>query len=105
MYFHHTGHPPKNALGTCNIVALRQLTRAAARVELQHFIDTFLDDLAVRNRTEATQCYYRVNLNLLAWYAEREGWPESLKDITATHIRAFIRYLQTSRERWDSEHP
>lgn len=86
-------------------MAIRQLTRANSQYELRHFVDTFLDDLAVRNRTDKTILFYQTNLKLFGWYAERELWPEALKDLTATHIRSFIRYLQTAESRWDSAHP
>ena len=52
-----------------------------------------------------TQRYYETCLKNFKWYAEHEGWPEAAGLITRDHIRSFLEYVGSSKNRWGYRDP
>lgn len=82
---------------------VRQINRSE-RPDLERAVDDYQDDLAARNRTPATIAAYGSALRCFLWYAGAESWPD-LQAITTTHIRAYVRYLQTAPVRFGGQKP
>jgi len=55
--------------------------------------------LARQDLSEKGRAYYQNILSKLDWFSRKNGWPE-LKDITRDHIRGFMDYVATEKNRW-----
>jgi len=67
-------------------------------VTLSNLIQNFL--LSRQHLRPKTLRYYRTCLGNLKWYAQRNSWPPDICEITRDHIRAFLAYIETERNRW-----
>ncbi|MBA7702573.1 Tyrosine recombinase XerC [subsurface metagenome] len=67
-------------------------------VTLSNLIQNFL--LSRQHLRPKTLRYYRTCLGNLQWYAQKNGWPTDAGDVTRDHIRAFLAYIETERNRW-----
>ncbi len=67
-------------------------------VTLSNLIQNFL--LSRQHLRPKTLRYYRTCLGNLQWYAQENGWPTDAGDVTRDHIRAFLAYIETERNRW-----
>ena len=67
-------------------------------VTLSNLIQKFL--LSRQHLRPKSVDYYRRNLANLAWYAQRNGWPPDISEITRDHIREFLTYIETTVNRW-----
>ena len=67
-------------------------------VTLSNLIQNFL--LSRQHLRPKTLRYYRTCLDNLQWYAQKNGWPTDAGDVTRDHIRAFLAYIETERNRW-----
>jgi len=67
-------------------------------VTLSNLIQYFLQSR--QHLRPQSQSYYRSSLGNVAWYAQRNGWPPDISEITRDHIRAFLTYVETTVNRW-----
>ncbi len=67
-------------------------------VTLSNLIQNFL--LSRQHLRPKSLSYYQTCLGNLKWYAQRNGWPPDIGEITRDHIRAFLAYIETERNRW-----
>jgi site-specific recombinase XerD len=68
------------------------------RLTLRNLIGDFL--LSRQHLQPATLRFYRNYLHNFEWYAQTNDWPREAGDITRDHIRAFLSYVSTERNRW-----
>jgi len=72
--------------------------RTNTQLTLRNLIGDFL--LSRQHLRPQTLRYYRTYLHNFEWYAQTNGWPREAGDITRDHIRAFLSYVSTERNRW-----
>jgi len=65
---------------------------------LSYLVQNFL--LSRRHLRPKSLSYYQTCLGNLEWYARKSGWPESIEEITRDHVREFLSYIETERNRW-----
>lgn len=68
------------------------------QITLSQLITSYL--VSRRHLSQPTQDYYHALLKNVEWYAKKMGWPEAANEITREHIREFLNYVATSRQRW-----
>jgi len=68
------------------------------QLTLRTLIEDFL--LSRHHLRPPTLRFYRTYLHNFEWYAQTNGWPPDAGDITRDHIRAFLSYVSTERNRW-----
>lgn len=73
------------------------------KVTLNNLCQTFL--LSCQHLSPHTLEYYRIVLSNLEWYAKRQRWPECAHLINREHIRQFLAYVATARNRWGNANP
>ena len=71
---------------------------AKTSVTLSNLIQNFL--LSRQHLRPKSVDYYRSSLGNLQWFAQNNGWPPDAGEITRDHIRAFLTYIETERNRW-----
>jgi len=81
-----------------------QTTRTQPQaITLAKLIAAFL--ISRRQLAPQTQRYYETCLKNFKWYAEKEGWPEEAELITRDHIRQFLEYVRSKKNRWGYSDP
>jgi len=68
------------------------------KITLSDLIQNFL--LSRRHLRPKSLVYYQTCLGNLEWYAQKFGWPEAAEEVTRDHVRAFLTYIETERNRW-----
>jgi len=68
------------------------------RLTLRNLMGEFLQSR--RHLRPKTLRFYRGYLRNVEWYAQTNGWPPDAGDITRDHIREFLSYVSTERNRW-----
>lgn len=68
------------------------------QITLSQLITSYL--VSRRHLSQRTQEYYHGILKNVEWYAKQMGWPEAADEITREHVREFLNYVATSRNRW-----
>ena len=74
------------------------IPRTNTQLTLRNLIGDFL--LSRQHLRPSTLLFYRTYLHNFEWYAQTNGWPPDAGDITRDHIRAFLSYVSTERNRW-----
>ncbi len=69
---------------------------------LSGWIEGFILSVEAANRSPRTVQFYRGHLRNFAWWADQQGYRE-LAALEPRALRLFIRYLQTTDERWASD--
>lgn len=72
-------------------------------ITLARLIAAFL--LSRRQLAPPTQRYYQTCLRNFQWYAQKEGWPEEAALVSRDHIRQFLEYVRSSKNRWGYSDP
>ena len=73
------------------------------KVTLHSLCQAFL--LSRQHLSPHTLEYYRIILANLEWYAKHQDWPEDACVISREHIRYFLAYIATERNRWGNTNP
>lgn len=79
-----------------------QLIRLVSSDDLEALIGAFLDDCELARLSPRTIRFYGSNLRRYHWWCVQTGASLDPTRHTPAHIRAFLRYVQTAEQRWDS---
>ena len=74
------------------------LTKTKTDLTLKSLIGDFL--LSRQHLRPLTVLFYQTYLNNLRWYAQQKGWPAAAAEVTSDHIKAFLAYIATEKNRW-----
>jgi integrase/recombinase XerD len=61
---------------------------------LAYYLDGFLLDQRAQRHSPATISFYQRYVKHFLWFLDQRGYPTRLADITPSHLRAFLIYLQ-----------
>lgn len=78
------------------------ILRIVSRDELATLIAAFIDDCQLAELSPRTIYNYERALRRYHWWCSQESMPLDVADHTASTIRAFLLYLQTTTDRWDA---
>lgn len=73
------------------------------KVPISKVIESYILNAEVEQRSKKTIEGYRGNLGRFLWFAQKNGYPESVGDLQPDHIRKFLVYVSQSASRWDSK--
>jgi len=68
------------------------------QISLSQLITSFL--ISRRHLSRHTQAFYHQLLKNIEWYSREAHWPEAANEITRDHVREFLNYVATSKQRW-----
>ena len=70
---------------------------------LSQLITAFL--ISRQQLSPDTRRYYEICLKNFQWYAQKEGWPEAASLMGRDHVRQFLDYVRSSKNRWGYRDP
>jgi len=75
----------------------------APGTSLKSLVQGFVLTKQTEGKSRRTVEYYSKNLKRVLWYADREGWPGDARMINEWHIKGFLGYVATEKNRWGLE--
>lgn len=73
---------------------------AATGTSLKSLVKGFVLTKQTEGKSPRTVEFYRENLKRFLWYAERQSWPDDVRQLTEWHIREFLGYVANETSRW-----
>ena len=70
---------------------------------LRSLVGAFVLARMTEGKSPRTVEFYAENLRRFLWFAEKEGWPDKVHEVTTWHIRLFLGYVASATSRWGLE--
>jgi site-specific recombinase XerD len=76
---------------------------AVPGTSLRSLVGAFILARITEGKSPRTVEFYAENLRRFLWFAEKEGWPDNIHQITIWHLRLFLGYVASATCRWGLE--
>ncbi len=83
-------------------VSSKPIGTASTAISLESVAKGYLLNCRCENKSPKTMRKYEDVIQHFIWLARQSGFPNQIDKITANHVREFLYYLATEKNRWDS---
>lgn len=79
---------------------MQNRTRKPHRTPLHSLVKGFILTKATEGKSSHTVRYYEQIFRGFLWYADKQGWSDDARLLNEWHIREFLGYVATQKDRW-----
>lgn len=84
-------------------MAIVTRTEASPSTSLKSLVRGYILTHQTNDCSPHTVAYYGGTLRRFLWYADKQSWPDDVRQLDQWHIREFLGYVATELARWDKQ--